>query len=994
MAKPESRQRAPDPRGPLRLSAALAAFFASGLAGLVYEICWIRQSTLVFGAPIFAVSTTVAAFFAGLALGSYVFGRWAHRIQRPLRFYALLEGAVAAYGLLSLPLFAGAEAVYAALYPALEGDFARLTALRSALVALILLPPTFLMGGTLPLLCRALVRSSGGIGLSVGLLYGWNTLGAATGCALCGFVLLPAIGIRASVALAALINVAAALAAWYAGDPTPRATPMPGPGRRGRVPEPGAALAGYRAAVLFGLFFLTGFVALGNEILWARFLSLLVRNSVYAYTIGLTVVLLGIVLGSGLAALLSDRVSARGGLFGAVQALVGLSGLCVLLLPATWWRQMVDPLDTVRSVWVFLLVLLPPAALSGAAFPLAVRMVVTQAERASAGAGSMTAANTFGGILGSMVVGFYLLPAHGMFRTLLITSGASIALALLAWALLEPRGRLVRLTLGAASVALYVALPLWMQTRLPTDFLAAPGRLVDYREGLSATLAVVRGDEALKLEMNRLWQGQDRKGHQIMAAHVPMLLHADPRRVLVIGVGTGQTPSRFLHYDVEQLDCVDLEARLFELIGPHFGSAWMNDPRVRLMVEDGRNLVAHTRSTYDVISIEVGQVFRPGIAAFYTREFYEHAAARLRDGGLVCQFVPAAAFTPEDFRLVVRTFVDAFPGSALWYNTAELLLIGGRQAPPRLRPKRLALLESDAGLRRDLEFAHWGGPAEWLSRPAVLLSGFLTGGAQLRGLAGDGPLYRDDRPVLEYRTVRYLERAEVPIVDLLRGVLSPIQDGFAPPLDPGLDAEAEALRRQNLGDVVAAAFARTAIELPLDRLPQRVELLRTAIQHNPRNVRHLKLMGDTLMAIDEARRAGEHYAAAEQVDPNDPNIQHGLARALHVTRDFERAAVHYRRAIELNPGSAETHANFGALLAERGEFAAALEQCARALCLESGFAEARKNLRRIVALRQGRWSAEELEAIERAAARLRDCQAFDDAETLRRESAGRGERSP
>ena len=185
-----------------------------------------------------------------------------------------------------------------------------------------------------------------------------------------------------------------------------------------------------------------------------------------------------------------------------------------------------------------------------------------------------------------------------------------------------------------------------------------------------------------------------------MAAHVPMLFHPDPKSVLVVGVGVGKTASRFLFYDVTRLDCVDIEPGLFDIVRMNFDSSWMNDRRVRLITEDGRNYINNSNSNYDVISIEVGQTFRPGISSFYTVDFYRHVRERLNRGGVVSQFIPINLINVAEFRSLVRTFLEVFPNSILWYNSAELLLIGSPSDRLILSSERLNSLSIDGPVKK------------------------------------------------------------------------------------------------------------------------------------------------------------------------------------------------------------------------------------------------------------------------------------------------------
>ena len=252
---------------------AITAFFGSGFLALTYEICWIRKASLVFGSTTLALSTVLAVFFAGLALGSHRFGRLSARTTRPLRLYALLEIGVGALALLSPLAFLATDAIYGRLYSGVYENFALLSLIRFLLVVLLILPPTFLMGGTLPLFCRQYVLRENRISCSVGFLYGLNTLGAAAGCATCGFFLIPRVGIDTTIYLGGVLNVALGVVIWLL--PVPAAGV---PDAAAETRRPSTAVGRTNAVTIGCLFFLTGYVALGNEVLWTPRKPLTVRR--------------------------------------------------------------------------------------------------------------------------------------------------------------------------------------------------------------------------------------------------------------------------------------------------------------------------------------------------------------------------------------------------------------------------------------------------------------------------------------------------------------------------------------------------------------------------------------------------------------------------------------------------------------------------------------------------------------------------------------------
>jgi spermidine synthase len=512
-----------------------------------------------------------------------------------------------------------------------------------------------------------------------------------------------------------------------------------------------------------------------------------------------------------------------------------------------------------------------------------------------------------------------------------------------------PARRARDLALAALPVAAWIAVPFALRTRIPQDFLGQNGALIAFREGLTSNVAVVRTGEALQLEIDRWWQGQDTKTHQIMAAHVPMLLHPDPRSVLVVGAGTGQTASRFLLHPIERLDVVDIEPAVFDVVRAHFDRRWLEDPRTHVILEDGRNHVAHAGVLYDIVSLEVGQVFRPGVASFYTAEFYQRARRRLAPGGLVCQFVPLPFLTPEQFRGVVGTFLDAFPTATLWYNTSELLLIGTTGDSLALRDDRVALLSANAGIHDDLQYSPWGGPAEWLNRPTTFLGGYLCGRTGLEALARGAPRYRDDRPVLEYATSGADEsRApEIEILATLRGHLDSLATALAAPWPADSLAASRAMREANLSDIAASARLRPVTSLAAAGAQDRIlEVLTETLRLNPRSVQAHRLMGDALVAYRRWPEAREHYETALRLRPGDPVALRGLATWHLSQQQLDQARPLFETLLAVAPGDAEAHNNYGVLLIGAGDVPGAITQFREALRLRPGYPDALRNLGR------------------------------------------------
>ncbi len=931
-------------------------FFLSGFAGLVYEVAWIRQAALLFGSTAFAVSAVLAVFFFGLAIGAYLFGRLGQQTRRPLILFARIEIGLALLALLSPYAFDLADFLYGIAYRILSDDPILRFATRLVLVACIILPPTMLMGGTLPLYCRQYARNSDKIAHAVGLLYGVNTLGAALGCVATGFIFLPDLGLRGAISIGVACNILSGLVVRAIAQ---REVFLP------RASQPARAARDSRITGV--LFFAVGFVALGAEVLWVRYLGLLISNTVYTYTLTLSVVLVGLVLGSILASQFSDRTESRAQYFGAFQVATGLIALATLMLPPETWRELGDDL------YIYFAVLLPPAVLSGAAFPLAIRLSTHTAEHTTRVAGNLLAVNTLGGILGALSVGFIGIPFFGTEKSLLFITGANLAIGISAWFCLDQKHRAFSYAATPIAILIYLGIPHYTQTQIPADFIGEGRDLIAYREGYGANLAVVQRDGDLELEIDRWWQGGTKKTHQIMAAHVPMLLHPDPKRVIVVGIGTGQTANRFLMYPIDQLACVDIEPTLFPFIRQHFETDWMRDPRVQIISEDGRNYLRHTAATYDIISLELGEISRPGVAFFYTIDFYQRARQRLLSGGYLVQFVPLRFLTPDQFRGIIRSFLTVFPQSILWYNTSELLLIGTIDSAFNIKPMHM-----DKRIHTDLQYSYWGGVEHHLNQPHVFFGGYLMGPASLSIMTSRANTYSDNRPVLDYETAQNERTHEPAFIEMLANHLDPIHT-----LIPGeTDARIAAIQNKNLREIAARVFVRQAMELiPTQNHSRIATLCAEAIRCHPEYLDAHRMFADAMMQLGHLQEAEKHYAQVLRLDPTDARAlngravafhragrleeavrhykeairhhphqalsQNGIAMALHRLGRLDKAIHHYTEAIRLHPDRPDTYVDLGTALAQAGRLREAVPHLKKALALQPNSGRAQRILEQI-----------------------------------------------
>ena len=738
---------------------ALALFFLSGATGLVYQVVWTRQLSLVFGVTIFAAAAVLAAFMGGLALGSWLFGRVADRSRNPLRLYAVLEAGIGVAALALPWALRAIEPLYVELARNLGDRFLWLHLTRALLVAVPLAIPTTLMGGTVPAMARFLVRRPELVGSNVGLLYAVNTFGAVAGCLAAGFALVPAFPLSRVVWVTAAVNVGIGVAIWLSrfGEGRPaeaeheRAEPA--------TPWDGAARL---AAVVFAV---SGFAALGYEILWTRALVVYVHNTNYAFTLMLAIFLAGLALGNALLVRVYDRIARPLAWLGSIQVATGLS---VLVAAAAYARLPAVGGDALTSFGGALglmslraaVVLLPTTLLLGTVFPLVARIVCGALSDLGRRLGVAYAANTAGAIGGSLGTAFLLIPVLGLRGTLLLLAGANAVLGAACWvgAARTGRGRAASLAAGALlALAPAFAIP---PTLFQDALESGPWRLVFYREGATDTTGVWEnaddGGRIVTYGDQRGTAGTMTNGFNRRQAHLAHLLHPRPVRSLQIGFGVGNTlAGAAIHPEVETLDCVELSPQVRETARWFWtNEGVLDDPKVRLVIDDGRNFLLRTTETYDVVTLEPPEIFTADVVNLYTVEFYRLAERALAEGGLISQWIPSYTMGERDMRMAVAALLEVFPVVTLWRHgpvrpgigaPSDQLLVMAAREPFALDEARLAARMRDPALAADLAAAD-------VPDPPSLLALFVAGTDALERWVADAPPVVDDRTVVDYST--------------------------------------------------------------------------------------------------------------------------------------------------------------------------------------------------------------------------------------------------
>ena len=732
-------------------SSLYALFFLSGIGGLIFQTVWVRMLTRVLGSTAYATSTVLAAFMAGLALGSYLAGRGVDRVRRPLRWYAALEVGVGLAALASLALPTRLTPIYQAVYEWTNGARGWLTVGQVVVALMVLLLPTALMGATLPTLCAYGARRAGGFARHAATLYAINTLGAVAGVLISGFFLIGAVGETSTLLCGAAVNLVGAVGALLIERSN-------GTGAIAAAAPTDDDSTGFASPAIRRLvalsFAVAGFTALANEVVWGRMLMLYQGTAIYAFSAMLAVVLTGMGLGSLYGSRRADAWSDPLRVFARVQLCIGVAGALGLVL----YDKM--PLLPRPRLLAPLILLGPVTFFWGLAFPAAVRSYSPLRTATGRSVGTLYSWNTVGCILGALAAGFLLIPTLGAGRTSGLLAGASLLVGIVLLAK-HPRG--LR-SIGSAEWGLAVAGVVLVSIAGDPYFRVVQNRVETLSPGYRVVYEHIEDASAATTAFGRLDGERSSKGLWVngvgmteltpetkLMAHLPLALADKPRDMLVICFGMGTTvrsAARHAGLDVTAVELVPGVLKCF----PHFHAdarEVAKRPNVHLTADDGRNYLLMHSKQYDVITLDPPPpIYSAGAVNLYTREFFELCRDRLRPGGVMCLWIPPDHDT--EVRMIVRTYFDVFEHVHAWGPTG-IYLIGSRQ------PKAGAGERVLAGLRDPIvwnDMTEW--PNAWLQRPEQIAEHDLGEKRRLQPLFADAAQVTDDTPYTEFYLWRRL----------------------------------------------------------------------------------------------------------------------------------------------------------------------------------------------------------------------------------------------
>lgn len=733
-------------------------FFLSGASGLIYQVLWVRMLSLSFGITVYAVTVVLASFMGGLALGSFFGGRLVERIKRPLLVYAVIEIVVALVALATPYELTWLQSIYPVLARAVGENEAVLTVVRVFLAFVVLAIPTTLMGATLPIIVKSSLARHGDLSGRIGLLYSANTFGAIAGTMVAGFWLIGGIGISASILLAAGVNalvgvIAFALQQTVIPDETASATADTVAAPVDTTP---AFSSRVRTATLVA-YGLSGVISFALEVAWTRMLSLVLDTSIYAFVTMLSMVLIGIAVGSAVVTPLMRRKVNLPILFGVLELGIAIGGIWAVwavsnlpeiraFLEATRGLRRLTATSTNFNFVVAAVTILPSTFLIGATFPIAARIYTVGLDRSSERLGQIYAVNVFGAIFGSMLGGFVLLPLIGTQASLLLLSVASLAVAAMLVLAADWRTFPARASLAAAGsaafVVLWIAKPDLYHALFSNRF---PDSQVEwFREGIEATVSVVKNPEGVRtLYTNSRGQANDEPGlvqYHRKIAHMPLLVRPQIKEVLIVGLGAGHTSGSILQHEGTRVEVVELSDAVIE--GARRFSAVnydvMNNPNFSIRMGDGRNFLLTTDRKYDLITTDTIQPLDAGSTNLYSAEYYRLALASLNPDGVMAQWIG-----PHDdyqYKTMLRTYLEVFPHVTLWL-TADLVI--GSREPILLDQAETAKRFASPRAKAALEQAGFGGVDDVAAQ-------FVATREEIEAFVGPGPILSDDRPFIEY----------------------------------------------------------------------------------------------------------------------------------------------------------------------------------------------------------------------------------------------------
>ncbi len=762
-----------------------SVFLLSGACALVYEVVWLKTLNVVFGVTTLATATTLAAFMAGLGLGSFYLGRAASSVTRPLRLYGILELGIGIFAFLMPLVFMALDQFYDFIYQNISTNYLLISSVRLILSFAVLIPPTFLMGGTLPIVTKYLVSDNSQLGKRLGELYFINTLGAVVGTLSAGFFLMYYFGVREAAYLAGVINLAIGLLFLRLDRKFDSSIDTT---QKTKMEESRTAGAEAISKVILITICISGFCSLAYQVLWSRALVYILDNTTHAFTTMLTAFLIGLALGSILVTRWLDKTARGIFILGLIE--IGIAASALISIPifmnlgatfgGTTSGELVFPTDN-QYLWASIrfarsmIVMIVPTILMGMTIPIATRLYGALGGVVGEAVGRVYSANTLGSVFGAFCAGLILIPAFGVYGSIIIAAVINVVLGLVLFFYAEPpREKRIYSALFIGVPVLCVAVwfsrePILLSSLVERQL---PNEILFYKEGVAATVKVYKESESSNtgvketktISINGFPVAGTIASHidgQKTLGNLPFLLSSvDSPRVNIIGFGAGGSAWASTLYQTSVVDLVELVPDVISGARhiPEVNHGAMDNPKVNIIYDDGRNYLNRTKKTYDIISVDATSPKSAGSGSLYSLEFYKSAAQRLSDDGIMIQWMPYHLMTEADVKMIGRTFKSVFPEATLWFSfTRHYYVMIGTKKELKINFERLQKLVADSKVQGELNEVD-------ASDAYDVLATFLMSADGLARYVGEGPLNTDNHPLLEYDPATIYLDSDKPVI--------------------------------------------------------------------------------------------------------------------------------------------------------------------------------------------------------------------------------------
>ncbi|HGJ64754.1 TPA: tetratricopeptide repeat protein, partial [bacterium] len=810
----------------------------------------------------------------------------------------------------------GVNFVYVAIHRSLNASFYPMSFIRFILCFLVLVIPTTLMGGTLPVISKALTNRINKLGWTVGMLYSVNTFGAVVGCFFAGFMLIRTLGMQTTTFIACGINILIAIIIIFVlarkvsaiNNDDLEIT------KTSETPQESLDLPKNAGKIALWVFGISGFCALAYEVLWTRILVMFLGSTAYAFATMLSSFLLGIAIGSIIFAKVSDKRKELFITLGIIQIIIALSA--ILLIPV--YGKLYDIglrfqdkgwLTFVLSKYALsFLVMIVPTIFMGATFPLVSKIYTNSLGELGKKIGNVYSINTVGSIFGSLLSGFVFIPLIGVQRSIMlmaffnILAGIIVIVSDMNYWRSKDNSRAFGMRLAYISIAIvaFILASIITDTGQPltkyTAVFKGPGeqnKLLFYKEGIDTSVTVVEDPEGVRrvfVDTNQAAEDSrwDLPSHNLLA-HIPLLLHPNPKNSLVIGFGMGVTSWAVSRYGVA-VDAVEISPGIVEAnkFFTKINHNVLSDPLVKLNIDDGRSYTLTTNQKYDMISTGIiHPLVSTNSAGFYTKDFYELCKKRLTDTGIMCQWVPLHRLPEDQYKMIIRTFKASFPHTSLWYKyTPDFIILIGTPNELTIDLKKFIEKTQQPAIKADLASVN-------MDDPYSILDSFMMDEKQIDAYVGEGPIHTDNHPLMEFFGPQ-------PTVTTLKNLdgMSKFRTTILPYLtNIGTSAEFNQLK---------------------DRLQQYFD-----------GTQYL-IMGQLYYITGDFDTSMKRLLAGSYINPNDANIKWMIN---HVQRLMGISEETLKARIDTNEKDADAHEKLGTLYQNQGKLDKAIEEFKKAIAI-------------------------------------------------------------